>query len=88
VEEYQIPVKVLLRDAMTRLYLGPEMHWVKGPEVAMDLRTLEAAARKAVECGLEDMEVVLRYEEPVCELALNPVFCLGSPDREGQRMRV
>jgi hypothetical protein len=81
-------MKVLLRDAMTRSYLGPDMHWLKNPEVAMDLRTLEAAARKAVECGFEDMEVVLRYEDPVCELALNPVFCLGSADRGGQRLRV
>ena len=67
---------VILRDLKTGLYLGRENVWVGKPEEAADFGTLEAAGRGAWKCAGEDVAVVLRYDNPECELALNPAYCM------------
>ena len=67
---------VILRDLKTGLYFGPEKVWVAKPQEAADFLTLEAAGRGAWECGSQHVAVVLRYNEPECELALNPALCM------------
>ena len=71
-------MKVLLRDLKTGLYFGPESVCVKTPDEAADFVTLEAAGRAATKCAGEDMAVILRYDDPNCELALNPDYCTAS----------
>jgi hypothetical protein len=68
---------VLLRDLKTGLYFGRENVWVGKPEAATDFATLEAAGCGAKVCVGEDVAVVLRYDNPECELALNPAFCMA-----------
>ena len=80
-------VRVLLRDAGTGSYLAREMAWVGNVEGAAEFETLQAAGRKARECGGEDVVVVLRYEDPVCELALNPAYCVTEAGGGGQRLQ-
>jgi hypothetical protein len=69
---------VLLRDLKTGLYFGRENVWVGKPQAAMDFRTLEAAGSGAEGCAGEDVAVILRYDNPECELALNPEFCMAT----------
>jgi len=69
---------VLLRDLKTGLYFGRENVWVRKPQAAMDFGTLEAAGCGAEGCAGEDVAVILRYDNPECELALNPEFCMTS----------
>ena len=81
-------MRVLLRDVGTGSYFGPDLAWVGKLEGAADFGTLEAAGRKARECGREDVVVVLRYENPECELALNPAYCVTDTDGGCRRLGV
>jgi hypothetical protein len=80
-------MKVLLRDLRAGLYFGGEMKWVEKPKAAADFATLEAASRRAGESGGADVAVVLRYDGPECELALNPADCLNGGGGVGQRLQ-
>jgi hypothetical protein len=71
---------VLLRDLKTGLYVGKEEAWAN-LEGAEHFATMEAAGRRARDAG-EDMAVVLRYDNPVCELALSPAFCSSNASAE------
>jgi hypothetical protein len=77
-------MKVLLRDARTNLYYGRDRAWVDNVERAAEFGTLEEAGGMAWECGREDTMVVLRYENPECELALNPQYCASTAGDEQQ----
>ena len=68
------------------MYVGRETTWVGKPEGAVEYSTLEAAGRKARELAAADMVVVLRYETPECELALNPAYCVTGAGHRGQTM--
>jgi hypothetical protein len=81
-------MKVLLRDAGTGSYVGREVAWVGTPEVAAEFETMEAAGYKAQEFGRHDVVVVLKYESPECELALNPAYCVTHARGGGQRPRI
>jgi len=72
-------MKVLLQNAITREYYAGENAWTQQDTDAFDFRALAAAARKAQEREREDLNVVLHYENPRCDLAINPVFCLYPP---------
>ena len=80
-------MRVLLRDAGTGSYFGREMAWVGHLEGAAEFGTLEAAGSKAMEWPGRDVLVVLRYEQPECELALSPVYCVKNAGTGGQRLR-
>ncbi len=69
-------MKVLLQDAQTRLYYGGENVWVTEVAQAVDFGAVQTAGQKAREHRLDDANVVLRYEDPQCELALNPAYCV------------
>jgi hypothetical protein len=51
---------------LARIWRGGEAGGGGGP------RDAEAAGRKARECGRDDVVIVLKYENPEFELALNP----------------
>ena len=68
-------MKVLVRDDNTRLYSGDGGQWVAQASEARDFATLQKAGEAARECR-SDMSVVLAYEDPPCELALNPEYCM------------
>jgi hypothetical protein len=67
-------MKVLIRDDKTRKYLAREGVWVAEAMEGMAFPSLRAAGQKAREH--EDCDVVLGYEDPPCEVALNPVYCV------------
>jgi hypothetical protein len=64
------------------------MAWVDKHEAATNFGTLEAAGRRARESGGMDVAVVLRYESPECEVALNPAYCVQDFGGRGQRMQI
>lgn len=68
-------MKVLLRDDKTGRYYSEGDQWVASSADARPFGTLEAAGLKAQECKASSVSVVLSYEEPPCELALNPAYC-------------
>jgi hypothetical protein len=72
-------MKVLLIDEETRLYYAGDESWVADLAEAVDFGVIERAAQKALECRAKLLNVVLRYENPQCELALNPSFCIPRP---------
>jgi hypothetical protein len=80
-------MKVLIRDAGSGLYVGRQAPWADNLEGAAEFATLDAAGRKALEFGGVDAVVVLRYEIPECELALNPAYCVTDTHDRGQRPR-
>ncbi|HZR18114.1 MAG TPA: hypothetical protein VFE51_12535 [Verrucomicrobiae bacterium] len=65
-------MKVLLKDEQARLYYGMEHAWVADPNAAMDFQVLERAGQEASQYPLHTLAIVLRYENPECELSLNP----------------
>jgi hypothetical protein len=67
-------MKVIIRDQRTKQYLGQADLWVLGPAEAQDFLTIPSAAQKALERN--GCAVVLRYEDPPCELALEPAVCI------------
>jgi hypothetical protein len=69
-------MRVLLRNGRTGLYRGKQLDWVTEIEDAAEFGTIQAAGQKARSSDQEELDVVLRYDEPECELALNPVYCV------------
>ena len=65
-----------MRDNRTGAYLAGEGAWVGDLDEAVEFGTLQAAGREARACDGEHVVVVLRYENPECELAVNPAFCV------------
>jgi hypothetical protein len=60
------------------LYLTSDGQW--GAKVnAREFADVEAAGQEAFR--FEDAHVVLSYDEPHCELALNPAYCARRPPR-------
>ena len=69
-------MRVLLRNGRTGLYRGKQLDWVAEIEDAAEFGTIQAAGQTARSSDQEELDVVLRYDEPECELALNPVYCI------------
>ena len=84
----ELRMKVLLRDEEMRLYCGTDDRWVADPQAAMDFRALEKAGEKAAERPAQTLSVVLKYESPDYELALNPVFCSPRTRNRGASLGV
>jgi hypothetical protein len=80
-------MKVLIRDAGNGLYVGSQVPWAANLGEAAEFATLDAAGRKAQEFGGVDAVVVLRYENPESELALNPAYCVTDTPDGGRRLR-
>ena len=69
-------MKVLLRDDLKHLYCGSDGAWIPDPAEARDFGTLLAAGEQARKEREADLSVIMSFENPQCELALNPVFCV------------
>ena len=52
------------------LYYAGRSHWVGKPEAAADLRTVERATELSRDERFEEMEVLVDYDEPCCQLVL------------------
>jgi len=63
-------MKVLLRHAGIGLYYAGHKHWVGNPEAALDLGTVERATELSREEAFEEMDMVVTYDDPTCELVL------------------
>ncbi len=72
-------MRIIVRDEARRLYRGAGDGWVAEAAAAWEFQTLHAAALKATEDATLTTSVVLAYEDPVCELALNPDYCIERP---------
>jgi hypothetical protein len=69
-------MKITLRDWQTGLYYGGDQTWRAEVSGAMNFDSIWAGASVAQEQRLETVEVVLRYEEPTCELVLPLAQCI------------
>ncbi len=69
-------MKVLVRDDQTRAYLGHLGKWVTDKSQAKDFGTLQSAGEEARQSSRQPCSVVLSYDDPPCELAINPTFCV------------
>jgi len=57
------------------LYHGKASAWVEEAAEALEFETLADAGTHAVRCDRDAVNVILRYENPACELVLNPAYC-------------
>ncbi len=62
---------------MNYLYWNAGGQWVVEAAAAWEFRTLHEAALKALEDKARTTSVVVIYQDPVCELVLNPHFCVA-----------
>jgi len=74
-------MSVLLRNARIGLYYAGRKHWVGSPDTATDLKTIERATELSRDENFEQMEIVVDYEEPGCELIL-PLRTRKTPGKE------
>jgi len=63
-------MKVLLRHAGIGLYYAGPRHWVGDQASAADLGTIERAAELSRAESFVEMDVVVTYDDPSCELIL------------------
>jgi len=63
-------MRVLLRHAGIGLYYAGHKHWVGDPGCALDLGTIERATELSRVESFEEMDVVVNYDDPSCELVL------------------
>jgi hypothetical protein len=63
-------MKVLLRHAGMSLYYAGCKHWVGDLDSAMDLGEIERAVELSREEAFTDLEILVSYGEPDCELVL------------------
>jgi len=62
--------KVFLRNRETGQYYAGSNGWSGNPSVAHEFDTVESAIELARTQRLADMEVVLKYDDPPCDLVL------------------
>jgi len=63
-------MKVLLRKAKTSLYYAGTDQWATDPRQARDFDQVEEAIRLQREEHLMDVEVVLSFDDPLCNCVL------------------
>jgi hypothetical protein len=63
-------VRVLLRNARIGLYYAGRKHWVGKPEAAADLMTIERATELSADENFDQMEILVNYDDPGCELVI------------------
>jgi hypothetical protein len=74
-------MRVLLQNTKTRLYYAPFNQRLTESALALDFVSIPDAAKFAFEEDLGDMEIVLSYDDPQCEVHLPvlPEWCLLDP---------
>jgi hypothetical protein len=83
-------MKIILRDLLTGLYYGVNQTWCVGVSGAVVFDSIQTAASVAQEQKMATVNVVLRYEEPTCELVLRRAPCIvavGGIGIKGQHPR-
>jgi hypothetical protein len=63
-------VRVLLRNARIGLYYAGRKHWVGKSDAAADLMSIERATELSADENFDQMEVLVDYGDPACELVL------------------
>ena len=63
-------MRVLLRNTQTGLYYAGDNQWTSEAPEAMNLVDLDHAAQLAREGSVTDAEVILSYNNPICQLSL------------------
>ncbi len=63
-------MRVTLRHAGIGLYYAGRKHWVGNPESALDLQTIERATELSRDECFGEMDIVVSYDDPCCELVL------------------
>ena len=74
-------MKILVRHTGTALYLTSDGKCGSKAD-AREFPDVGAAGQEALR--FEDADVVLSYDEPPCELALNPAYCAPRKPRRRQ----
>ena len=60
----------VFRHAGIGLYHAGRKRWVSDPDSALDLSAIEQATELSRDESLEEMDVVVTYDDPSCELVL------------------
>jgi hypothetical protein len=63
-------MRVVLKHAELGLYYAGHKHWVGDPDSALDLATIERATELSRDESFGEMDIVVTYDDPVCELVL------------------
>ena len=63
-------MKIIFKDSVTGLYYSGNQTWCAKVLEAVDFDAFHTAASAALEDNLDTANVVLRFEEPECELAI------------------
>ena len=63
------------------LYYAGRGHWVGSPESALDLGSIEQAKELSSDESFVQMEIVVIYDDPTCELVL-PIRCGNAAEAE------
>jgi hypothetical protein len=69
-------MKIILRDSLAGLYYGANHNWCDEVSEAMAFDSIQMAALVALDQDMDNVNVVLRYEEPICELVLPIERCI------------
>ena len=69
-------MRVLLKDTQSGLYCDERGSWVHESSAAMNFQTIHAAGAAALGSKHLDTSVVIQYDDPNCEVALNPDYCV------------
>ena len=81
-------MKIILRDSLAGLYYGANYTWCDKVSEAMEFDSIQMAALAALEQNMDNVNVVLRYEEPICELVLPPERCIYTRPGVGSKDRI
>jgi hypothetical protein len=63
-------MRVVLKHAELGLYYAGHKHWVGDPDSALDLATIERATELSRDESFGEMDIVVTYDDPACELVL------------------
>jgi hypothetical protein len=63
-------MKVLLRNTLTGNYYQGPSQWTANPELALDLEQMSQATELAVRSRLENVEILLSYDDPGYNIVL------------------
>jgi hypothetical protein len=69
-------MKVILKDEEARLFYAGENRWVPELSGAVNFNGLEEAAVESLQWRERYLAILLKYENPEAEVALNPAYCM------------
>ncbi len=67
-------MRVIIRHQGSGFYYAGDGRWVGDPWSAQEFPSVELAGQVVLQYGFPNTSVVLRYEAPLCELALAPAL--------------